>query len=83
MPSVADAEDLARELLEPLANRWVHVQAVAARAAGLTPAVTGEDDRQLLGVLGHERSSTTLDLYTRRTDDPSRVLRALEDYGDK
>jgi len=30
-------------------------------------------------VLGHERSSTTLDLYTRRTDDPSRVLRALDD----
>ena len=27
----------------------------------------------------HERSSTTLDLYTRRTDDPSRVLRALDD----
>jgi integrase len=26
--------------------------------------------------LGHERSSTTLDLYTRRTDDPTRVLRA-------
>jgi integrase len=30
-------------------------------------------------VLGHERSSTTLDLYTRRTDDPTRVLRALDD----
>jgi Phage integrase family len=29
-------------------------------------------------VLGHERSSTILDLYTRRTDDPSRVLRALD-----
>jgi hypothetical protein len=33
-------------------------------------------------VLGHERSSTTLDLYTRRTDDPSRVLRALDDDPD-
>jgi hypothetical protein len=33
-------------------------------------------------VLGHERSSTTLDLYTRRTDDPSRVLRALDDPDD-
>ncbi len=33
-------------------------------------------------VLGHERSSTTLDLYTRRTDDPSRVLRALDDEDD-
>ena len=33
-------------------------------------------------VLGHERSSTTLDLYTRRTDDPTRVLRALDDPDD-
>ncbi|MBN9096864.1 MAG: site-specific integrase [Pseudonocardia sp.] len=33
-------------------------------------------------VLGHERSSTTLDLYTRRTDDPSRVLQALDDDPD-
>lgn len=30
------------------------------------------------GAMGHERSSTTLDLYTRRTDDPTRILRALE-----
>ncbi|GDY28778.1 tyrosine-type recombinase/integrase [Gandjariella thermophila] len=30
-------------------------------------------------VLGHERSSTTLDLYTRRTDDGGRILRALGD----
>jgi hypothetical protein len=29
-------------------------------------------------VMGHERS-TTLDLYTRRTEDPSRILRALDD----
>jgi predicted hydrolase (HD superfamily) len=50
MPSVTDAEELARELLEPLANRWAHVQAVAARADGLTPAVPGEDERQLLVV---------------------------------
>lgn len=27
-------------------------------------------------VVGHERSSTTLDLYTQRTEDPSRILRA-------
>jgi hypothetical protein len=50
MPSVVDAEELARELLEPLASRWAHVQAVAARADGLTPAITGEDDRRLLVV---------------------------------
>ena len=30
-------------------------------------------------VLGHERSSTTLDRYTRRTDDHGRILRALDD----
>jgi hypothetical protein len=28
-------------------------------------------------VMGHERSSTTLDLYTRRTEDGDRILRAL------
>lgn len=30
-------------------------------------------------VLGHERSSTTLDLYTRRTDNSVRILQALND----
>lgn len=50
MPSVTEAEALAQELLAPLANRWAHVQAVAARADGLTPAVQGEDERQLLVV---------------------------------
>lgn len=30
-------------------------------------------------VMGHERASTTLDLYTRRTDDSTRILRALDD----
>jgi integrase len=35
-------------------------------------------------VMGHERSSTTLDLYTRRTDDHSRILSALEiDHDDE
>ncbi len=34
MPSVEAAEELARELLEPLGNRWAHTQAVAARADG-------------------------------------------------
>lgn len=35
-------------------------------------------------VMGHERSSTTLDLYTRRTDGHDRILRALgeDDDGD-
>ena len=30
-------------------------------------------------LMGHERASTTLDLYTRRTDDAYRILRALDD----
>jgi integrase len=30
-------------------------------------------------VMGHERAATTLDLYTRRTNDPTRILRALDD----
>ena len=30
-------------------------------------------------VMGHERSATTLDLYTRRTDNGDRILRALTD----
>jgi integrase len=30
-------------------------------------------------VMGHERASTTLQLYTRRTDDPTRILRVLDD----
>jgi integrase len=29
-------------------------------------------------VMGHERSSTTLDLYTRRTEDSTRILQALD-----
>jgi hypothetical protein len=29
--------------------------------------------------MGHERASTTLDLHTRRTDDSTRILRALDD----
>jgi integrase len=33
-------------------------------------------------VMGHERSSTTLDLYTRRTEDHGRILRALADVDD-
>lgn len=30
-------------------------------------------------VMGHERSATTLDLYTRRTDNSGRILAALDD----
>ncbi len=33
-------------------------------------------------VMGHERSTTTLDLYTRRTGNSDRILRALDDRED-
>lgn len=33
-------------------------------------------------VMGHERASTTLDLYARRTDDNARILDALDDSDD-
>jgi integrase len=34
-------------------------------------------------VMGHERSATTLDLYTRRTDNSERILDALNDPDDE
>lgn len=34
-------------------------------------------------VMGHERSATTLDLYTRRTNDGERILRALAEDDDE
>ncbi|MEU7816571.1 hypothetical protein [Pseudonocardia sp. NPDC049154] len=33
--------------------------------------------------MGHERATTTLDLYTRRTDNGDRILRALDDPDDE
>jgi integrase len=33
-------------------------------------------------VMGHERASTTLDIYTRRTSDVDRILEALSDDDD-
>ncbi len=50
VPSAEAAEELARELLATLGNRWAHTQAVAARADGLTPAVLPMEDRPLLVV---------------------------------
>lgn len=50
MPSLTEAEDLARKLLSPLGDRWAHVQAVAARAVELAPAVETDEDRHLLVV---------------------------------
>jgi integrase-like protein len=34
-------------------------------------------------VMGHERASTVLDLYTRRTDNSYRILSVLEDADDE
>lgn len=45
--SIDAAERLARELLEPLGDRWLHTQAVATRAQELAEAVPDED-RELL-----------------------------------
>jgi hypothetical protein len=50
LPSLTAAETLARKLLEPLGNRWMHTEAVAARAHELIPAVTPPEDRPLLVV---------------------------------
>lgn len=51
MPSVLDtpqgAAELAQSLLPPLGNRWLHTQAVAARARKVSAAVS-EDERDLL-----------------------------------
>ncbi|MFF1731268.1 HDIG domain-containing metalloprotein [Streptomyces sp. NPDC058247] len=51
MPSALDtsqgAVELAESLLPPLGNRWLHTQAVAARAQEAAPAVSKED-RDLL-----------------------------------
>ncbi|MFE1849073.1 HD domain-containing protein [Streptomyces sp. NPDC059489] len=51
MPSALDtpqgAAELAESLLPPLGNRWLHTQAVAARAQGVSAAVS-EADRSLL-----------------------------------
>jgi len=33
--------------------------------------------------MGHERSATTLGLYTRRTDNSGRILQALDDDPDE
>jgi len=50
VPSVEYAEQLTRDLLEPLGDRWTHARAVATRADELTPAVGSDGERQLLMV---------------------------------
>lgn len=51
MPSALDtpqgAAELAESVLPPLGNRWLHTQAVAARAREVSAAVS-EDERDLL-----------------------------------
>ena len=51
-----------------------------------TLLVTSFDDgvppNMVQRVMGHERSSTTLDLYTRRTANTDRILAALSDDED-
>ena len=47
--TIAEAGVVAEELLSPLGDRWLHTQAVAARAVELSLAVA-EDERELLVV---------------------------------
>ncbi|MGD9528130.1 site-specific integrase [Pseudonocardia sp.] len=42
----------------------------------------GEPPNMVQRVMGHERSATTLDLYTRRTNNADRILEALNDHDD-
>jgi hypothetical protein len=57
MPSLADAQERARELLGPLGDRWTHVQGVAARATELVPVAQSIEERHLLVVAArwHDR----------------------------
>lgn len=45
---VTDAQELAERLVKPLGRRWNHVQAVAARAKELAPAVPPADRNTLI-----------------------------------
>jgi putative nucleotidyltransferase with HDIG domain len=45
---VSSAADLAEKLVAPLGQRWQHVQAVAARAAGIARAVAVQDRDTLI-----------------------------------
>ena len=48
--------------------------------AAWRPTITaGLRSRVIRLAMGHERSSTTLDLYSHRTDNSSRILDALND----
>jgi integrase len=42
----------------------------------------GVPANMVMRVMGHEKVTTTLQLYTRRTNDPTRILRALEEGAD-
>jgi integrase len=51
-----------------------HSERLRSEAAAVNHVV-----RHQQRVMGHERSSTTLDLYTRRTDNSERILQALDE----
>ncbi|HEV7451889.1 MAG TPA: hypothetical protein VGO16_10970 [Pseudonocardiaceae bacterium] len=46
------------------------------RASSITPVIP---PNMVARVMGHEKITTTLQLYTRRTDDEGRILGALTD----
>lgn len=51
----------------------------AAGVIGGEHVVDGVPPNMVQRVMGHERSTTTLDLYTRRTDNSVRILQAFDD----
>jgi hypothetical protein len=68
------------QALEAALTNWEHLPPVSAtsRSTG-QPGDLRFDDLRHSYATWHECSSTTLDRYTRRIDDPPRVSRALDD----
>ena len=65
-PDLAEVQALAERLVAPLGDRWLHLQAVGARAAVLSPAVA-EADREVLIMAGwlHDIGYSTAIGHTR------------------
>ncbi|MGC0408921.1 hypothetical protein RKD32_001779 [Streptomyces sp. SAI-195] len=94
MDTPQGAAELAESLLPPLRNRWLHTQAVVARAQEASPAVP-EEDRDLLGAaawlhdlsyapelseyLGQHDPSFTLRTYTHLMPNSETRTRAAVD----
>jgi hypothetical protein len=73
---VLDPSDPAPIGLNPLA---AHGQRPELLADGVLATFKQLYPNMVQRVAGHERSSTMLDLYTRRTDNSDRILQALDE----